>query len=141
VSIEGLILALALTTLVVALVALPLLRRDENRSSDTQLLDKQRERLLVYYERVLKNIHDLDEDYGLGKLAQDEYTRDRELWAQRGVQVLKALDDLKLGQALTQASPGQAPAIDDASVDLAIDDSIEAAIRAYRSSRQPDKSA
>ncbi len=136
-SIEGIILALTLTTLVVALVALPLLRRDTGESADAQLLDKQRERLLVYYERVLKNIHDLEEDYTLGKLAQDEYTRDRELWAQRGVQVLKALDELKQGRALASSQP----MLDDAAVDRAIDDSIEAAIRAYRSSRQPDQSA
>lgn len=135
-SIEGIVIALVLTTLVVALIALPLLRRESGASSDTQLVDKQRERLLVYYERVLKNIHDLDEDYGLGKLAHDEYAHDRELWAQRGIQVLKALDDLKQGRTLTPAQPQT----DDASVDRVIDDTIEAAIRAYRSSRQPGKS-
>jgi serine kinase of HPr protein (carbohydrate metabolism regulator) len=137
-SIEGILLALVLTTLTVALVALPLLRRGAVQAADTQVMDKQRERLLVYYERVLKNIHDLDEDYGLGKLAPDEYSRDRELWAQRGVQVLKALDDLRQGRALVQPVP---QAADDAAVDRAIDDTIEAAIRAYRSSRQPNQSA
>ena len=91
-SIPGLLFALLLASL------RPRLDRDAAapartaKPSDDPLLEKQRERLLIYYERVLRNIRDLDEDHALGKIDEDEYTREREEWAQRGVQVLQALD-------------------------------------------------
>lgn len=130
-SIEGLVVAVFITLLVLLLVALPFLSRRQPKTADT-LEGKQRERLLVYYERVLRNIRDLDEDHALGKIADGEYQRERELWAARGVQVLKALDTLS-------DQPMIAPtAADDSAIDLAIDDAIEAAVRDVRRSRQPD---
>ena len=48
------------------------------------------------------------------------------LWAQRGVQVLKALDALEAG-ALIAAKDA-----DDAQIDRSLDDAVEAAVAAYR---------
>jgi hypothetical protein len=131
-SIEGLIIAVFIALLVLLLVALPFLRRQGQQKSADSLREKQRERLLVYYERVLRNIRDLDEDHALGKIATDEHQQERELWAARGVQVLKALDTLADQPVVT------ATTADDSAIDVAIDDAIEAAVRDVRRSRQPD---
>jgi hypothetical protein len=122
---EGLIIALALLVIVGLWIAAPLLRRQSPRLSDDALAHKQRERLSVYYERVLTNIRDLEEDHATGKMRTADYEVEREEWVQRGIQILKALDDLR-----------EAPiAADEASVEEAIDNEIEAAIAAYRSKR------
>jgi hypothetical protein len=125
VSIGGLLLALLLTTVALVWIGLPLLRRAPSESAADVLAQKQRERLLVYYERVMTNIRDLDEDHATGKLADTDYRSERELWVERGVQVLKALD----GETSVQPAP---TAPEDAAVDAAIDEAIEAAIAAYR---------
>lgn len=133
-SIEGIIFALVLATGVIALIAAPLLRREPaHQNAQSQLVDKQRERLQLYYERVLRNIRDLDEDYSLGKLDEASYRQEREEWAQRGVQVLKALDSLT-GESMIAAT-----STEDAAVDSAIDDAIEAAIKSYRARSTADR--
>lgn len=124
-SLPGIVFALLLAAFVIVWVGLPLLRRDTSTEADP-LLSKQRERLLVYYERVLRNIHDLDEEHALGKINDEQYAVDREDWTQRGVQVLQALDTIA-DRALIAATPAE-----DAAVDRAIDDTIEAAIQRYR---------
>ena len=120
---EGLVIALALLIFVGLWIGAPLLRRESPRLSDDALAQKQRERLLVYYERVLTNIRDLEEDHATGKIRTTAYEDEREEWVQRGIQILKALDS-------TQAIP---TAADEAAVEETIDDEIEAAIAAYRS--------
>jgi hypothetical protein len=112
-------------------VGTPLIGGKKKGSVGDPLAEKQRERLLVYYERVLRNIRDLDEDYALGKIASEEYQQERETWAARGVQVLKALD-AKIDQPMIASTPA-----DDAAVDHAIDDAIEAAVRDARRARRP----
>jgi hypothetical protein len=122
---EGLVIALALLIIVGLCIGAPLLRRESPRLSDDALAQKQRDRLLAYYERVLTNIRDLEEDHATGKLQTTEYEVEREAWVQRGIQILKALDNI-------QAIPAAA---DEAAVEETIDDEIEAAIAAYRSKR------
>lgn len=128
-SLPGLLFALLLTAFVLVWIVMPLLRR-EAKSDDDPLLVKQRERLLVYYERVLRNIRDLDEDHTLGKLDEAQYAAEREEWAQRGAQVLQALDTIA-DRTMIAVTPAE-----DAAVDRAIDDSIEAAVRRYRQRKQ-----
>lgn len=125
-SLPGLLFGLLLTAFVLLWILTPILQRQRASSSDDPLLDKQRERLLVYYERVLRNIHDLDEDHALGKTEEAEYQREREEWAQRGAQVLQALDTLPTREVIAPT-----PA-EDTAVDSAIDDAIETAIQRYR---------
>ncbi len=129
-SAEGLIAALVLTTTAVMIVALPLLIRSAD-AEGASLARKQRERLAAYYERVLRNLRDLDEDHALGKLDDAEYQQERSEWLQRGAHVLRALDAL---EHPTEAAhmPLAHTAADDAAVDRAIDDAVEAAIQAYR---------
>lgn len=132
-SIEGLLIAIVLTGISIAWVVLPLLRGSSERSRAYDTLHKRRERLLIYYERVITNIRDLDEDSATGKIADDEYTAEREDWVQRGIQVLKALD------ALDENEPSAMSAVDDAHADREMDAAIEAAIavRRERGSHQP----
>lgn len=125
-SIAGLIFSLLLLGGVAVLIAMPLLRRDSGTGADSLHIHRQRDRLLVYYERVLTNLRDLDEDHSTGKMPDDAYAAEREDWMQRGVEVLKALD------ALDDHSIIPSAVHDDAAVDEAIDDAIEAAIAARR---------
>jgi len=124
-SVEGLIFGLMILLVALAWIAAPLLRREALRPGDDVLLQKQRERLLLIYERVLTNIRDLDEDHTAGKTPTADYEIERETWVQRGIQVLKALDPL-------DAQPVFPVAVEDAALDQAIDDEIEQAIAAYR---------
>ncbi len=124
-SIPGLLFALLLALFVLVWIVMPLFQRDSKPDEDP-LLSKQRERLLVYYERVLRNIHDLDEDHALSKISEEEYTGEREEWAQRGVEVLQALDTIAGRDVIAPTAP------EDTAVDHAIDDAIEAAIQRYR---------
>lgn len=123
-SIGGLILAVILALVVLMFVVSPLIARrsEASEAGGDAGLAKQRERLLAYYDRVLRNLHDLDEDNALGKIEPELYARDRALWVERGVQALKALDTLN-----EQLSPASAD--DTAALDQAIDDAIEAAVR------------
>jgi|SRR5690606_6093248 len=127
-STEGLIVGIFLTALVLIFIGMPLVRREKVQGDP--LAEKQRERLLVYYERVLRNIRDLDEDHALGKIADAEYEQEREVWAARGVQVLKALDTLADHEMIAPT------ATDDAAIDNAIDEAIEAAVRKARLDKQ-----
>lgn len=138
----GLIISLVLLTAVVVWVLMPLLRPAPVQSAAVLLRDKQRERLTAYYERTLRNLHDLDEDHALGKLDTDAYAVDREFWVQRGVAALKALDALDGQSRPPAADPSPLDALpvptlaatpaDIDAVDSAIDDAIEAAVARYR---------
>ncbi|HRL14676.1 MAG TPA: hypothetical protein PKX07_22530 [Aggregatilineales bacterium] len=122
-SIEGLLLSLGITAAALGFVLLPLLRRRRAANAETALAT-QRDRLVVYYERVLRNVQDLDEDYQTGKLNAGEYEAEREQWVQRGVAALKAMED---SHALVAAAPA-----DTAVLDREIEAAIEAAVGAYR---------
>jgi hypothetical protein len=125
-SMAGVLFFLAVTVVTTLLVVIPLLRRDTDLDGQDIRLQKQRERLLVYYERVLTNLRDLDEDHATGKMPDDTYAMEREEWMQRGVQVLKALDSLE-DHSMIPASVH-----DEVAIDEAIDQTIEAAIASYR---------
>ena len=127
-SIEGLIIAFVLVTLTLAWIILPLARASAVSNQDDALADKRRERLLVYYERVITNLRDLDEDYATGKIGGDTYESEREAWVQRGIQALRALDSLD-SQEQTIVPP---TATDEAAIDHAIDDAIEQRVAAFR---------
>lgn len=125
-SIAGLIFFLLLLGAVAVLVGMPLLRRESGSGADRLHIHQQRERLLAYYERVLTNLRDLDEDHSTGKMPDDAYAAEREDWMLRGVEVLRTLDELDDHSVIASSVH------DDAAVDEAIDDIIEAAIAARR---------
>jgi hypothetical protein len=123
-SIEGVIVSLALVTVSALLVTRPLITGGRTkRVQNDDMLQKQRERLLMYYERVLTNLRDLDEDHVTGKMPDADYVNEREMWAQRGVEVLKALDTLS-DHSLIDVNQKDAAAADEA-LDAAIEQAIE----------------
>ena len=124
-SIAGLVFGLIILLVALIVIGAPLFRRQTGRVGEDALLQKQRERLLLIYERVLTNIRDLDEDHTTGKMQTSDYETERETWVQRGIQVLKAMDRLDEQHIITDA-------MDDEGIDQAIDDEIEQAIDAYR---------
>lgn len=125
-SIEGLLIGALILLVFVAYLALPFFRQRGEWRSAHLAVARQRERLTLYYERVLHNVHDLDEDFATGKLDPDEYASERELWAQRGIAALKALDNLS---ATNLVSPERS---DEATIDRDIESAIEAAVAAYK---------
>ena len=124
-SVPGLFMGLVILIGILLFVLSPLARPTSAGTPVDLLIEKQRERLLMVYERVLGNIRDLDEDLTTNKMSETDYATERELWVQRGIQVLKSLDALKTKQILTTSSVAE-------DIDRAIDNRIEAAIAAYR---------
>lgn len=124
-SLPGLIMGLVIVIGVLLFVASPLLQRSTNTTSEDEIVEKQRERLAMVYERVLGNIRDLDEDHTTLKMSDADYAAERELWVQRGIQVLKTLDVLDAKHMVTQSAEAE-------DIDRAIDKRIEAAVAAYR---------
>lgn len=118
-SIVGLISAVVMLLLVVIFIAIPFL--SQQRQSARAFSNKQRERALAYYERVLTNIRDLDDDLATDKIHQDEYEIERERWMERGVALLKMLDELdNTNPIITNENAN------DADIDHAIEQAISA---------------
>lgn len=132
---EGIIITLIMGAVIALWLALPLLLPDGVDKSRPSALDRQRARLYIYYERVLRNLHDIDEDFATGKLSPHEHRRERERWVRLGIEALKAIDQIDEQNLF---APREA---DDAAVDEAIDRAIETAIQQEQpATRQPDYS-
>lgn len=130
----GIIGTLIIIAASIAVLLLPILRREKSLKGTALTLHKEREALLTAYERVLTTIRDLDEDFRVGKLAQAEYDRERELWSDRGVEVLQALE--KAGGArpkhvVKPAARKAAVVAADPDAEKALDEAIEQAIANY----------
>lgn len=118
-SIAGLIASLVLVAIVLIWIIAPLLKRERRASAPLSIVGRQRERLEIYYARILRNIRDLDEDHATGKLNTNEYQAERELWAQRGMAVLATLDQLDAEHLVAPI------AADDSTIDAQIEKMIE----------------
>lgn len=126
-SIPGLLIALLLSLIALAIVARPLLGAARVRHSAGSGLRRESERVQTYYERVLTNIRDLDEDFATGKISEDDYRAEREVWAQRGIQLLRVRDQLERpGDPLAAGADAER-----------IDRAIEEAVAAYRAALRP----
>jgi hypothetical protein len=121
-SLEGLIAAFVLTGIVLFVVLRPLF----TPSAEDLGISRQRARAEAYYERVVQNIRDLDDDFATGKIATEEHQTEREQWVQRGSVVLKLLDEMEQ-KPLTPASAD----------DAAIDDAIEQAVQKVARTVEP----
>lgn len=113
-SLEGLIAFFVLTGIVLVIVLRPLF----TASAEDLGMSRQRARAEAYYERVVQNIRDLDDDCATGKIATEEHQAEREQWVQRGSVVLKLLDEMD-----------QKPLAPTSADDAAIDDAIEQAVQ------------
>jgi len=113
-SLEGLIASLVLTAVALVIVLRPLF----SNTTEEMSITRQRARAEAYYERVVQNIRDLDDDFATGKIAAEEHQAEREQWVQRGSVVLKLLDEMDQ-TPLTSASA------DDAAIDAAIEQAVQ----------------
>ena len=127
-SIFGLIFALTLVLIAIVVVARPFFRLAPSRVEADSKLQLQRERVSSYYERVLTNIRDLDEDFQTGKIAEADYRQEREVWVDRGIRLLRVADNLDRQHSLVSTDTSDADDIDRA---------IEAAVQSIRDGEQP----
>jgi hypothetical protein len=127
--IGSLLFLLALTLIVVVFIARPFLRKEPApggaapgqaepalRQAEEDEREHQRSALLAERDRVLTALQDLDFDYVLGKVPQEDYPEQRAILLQSGADVLRKLD---------QIQPGQVSAAE-------AEDRIEAAVAARR---------
>ncbi len=87
---QSLVLGLLIAALSLLVVLWPFInvgRRDEAQASSPAL-----ESLVEQRDAIYAALRDLDFDYETGKLTDEDYHTQREVWVQRGVNVLKALD-------------------------------------------------
>ena len=127
-SIAGLLIALVLTLAALAIVVQPLFRSARGADMGANKLALQRDRLTVYYARVLTNIRDLDEDFATGKIGPEDYETERDVWAQRGIRLLRVQDQVDAERSLASAGSDAER----------IDRAIEEAVSAYRDGTRPD---
>ncbi|MEM9952334.1 MAG: hypothetical protein AAF846_12065 [Chloroflexota bacterium] len=118
-SILGLVTAVIMFVVVLAYIGLPLLVREPATEGDFR--SKQRERALAYYERVLRNIRDLDDDLATGKIQQVEYDFEREKWMSRGVELLHMIEELDQEHNINSTLASEA---NDAEIDQAIEQAL-----------------
>ena len=126
-SIPGLIIALILSLIALAIVARPLLLPRRREPEQAERRRHQGLRLETYYLRLLSNIRDLDEDFATGKISDNDYRAEREIWVGRGIRLLRALDELERDLS------SSADADDAERIDRAIDE----AVAAYRAALRP----
>ena len=119
-SIGGLLISLILAGIAIAIAARPLFQ--SRRSAAGADRQRQEEQLRTTYERVLTNIRDLDEDLATGKIGAVDQREEREVWVQRGIGLLRALDEMAKDRSAVSSE------MDAEGVDRA----IEAAVAAYR---------
>lgn len=124
-SVPGLLIALVLSLIALAIVARPLLRPARRERAGASSQREQRDRIGTYYERVLTNIRDLDEDFATGKINEVDYRSEREVWAERGIRLLRVRDQVANEQARNEDSER-------------IDRAIEEAVAAYRERLRSD---
>ena len=115
-SIAGIIVLVIMIAIVLSILFAPFFRRTTSKNIP---LDRQRERAIAYYERVLTNVRDLDEYVATGKLSQQEYQQERELWAERGVKILRLFDELDQNRSLVEHADA-----DDATIDATIEEAV-----------------
>jgi hypothetical protein len=103
-----------------------------NSVSPNEDQDQQYSTLMAEYERVLNTLQEMDFDYILGKIPEEDYQQQRSNILQSGASLLRQLDDL-------QRQPDQ-PQPESGLSSLSAEERLEAAIAARRADspvRQP----
>ncbi len=121
--IGSLFLVLALAVFVALFIARPFLVNGRQRAANGTLTAQQEREhlvssLLAERDRVLNSLQELDFDYALGKVPQEDYPQQRAVLLKTGADVLRHLDELATGEPETTGE--------------AVEDRIEAAVAARR---------
>jgi hypothetical protein len=88
-DIAAIFFTLAVLTLVSVFIAQPYLQKKSRRG---QLLDHDLSALLAEYDRTVSSLQEMDFDYTLGKIPQDDFPKQRAELLSRGAEVLRQLD-------------------------------------------------
>ena len=99
------ILGLALTLLTILFVAYPLLQKSQRKLGFA--VNHQSEDLVARKNEIYAAVHDIDFDYHMGKLSEEDYNSLREQYKQEAVKVMQALDRMS-GHGQPSAKPGSA---------------------------------
>ena len=121
----GLIAGAIMLLIVAGTILMPFLQPNRKK---TQQNAEQWETFNLQYQRTLTNIHDLDEDFALGKIQKDFHESERVKLLEHGVELLKAMETLQPSQPVENHEESTGA--------VAFDDAIEAAIAAKRTQQQ-----
>jgi hypothetical protein len=122
-DIGSIFLILALLVLVIFFVSQPFLdRRRTSVTGMSQTKDHELSSLLAERDRILNALQELDFDYALGKIPEEDYPNQRKRLMQSGADILRQLDELQEKPAGTK--PGTA--------DESPEERIEAVVAARR---------
>jgi hypothetical protein len=123
-DIGSILISLALALLVAAYISRPLLVKGGQvvTREDRQLSELQAKR-----DRILNRLQELDMDFTMGKILEEDYQLERQVLMTQGADVLKAID------ALVGSAPIQA-------VGALDEDEIEAAVARLRGKDMPTTS-
>lgn len=90
------LLILALLLLVGMFIARPLVNRESAvRSAESDQVDHELSSLLAERDRILTALEEMDFDYALGKIPEEDYPVQRALLVQQGAEVYRQLDRLE----------------------------------------------
>jgi hypothetical protein len=121
----SLLVILALTIVVVVIIARPLV---EKRSIRMKEFNRHGSELQAKKEQILMNLQELDMDHGMGKIPVDDYQARRAYLVARGVEILKELD--QLNEVVPEIPLDKAGTNDQGTVNL--EAQIEAEVRRRR---------
>ena len=105
-DIGSIFLILALLILVGWFIGRPLFERktvNQTHSSTASQQDHERSALLAERDRAINALHELDFDYTLGKIPEEDYPAQRSLMLQYGAEVLRKLDAVQEVTHVTSA--------------------------------------
>jgi hypothetical protein len=120
-DIGSILIGLALALLVAAYISRPLLVKDGQAVTRE---DRQLSELQAMRDRILNRLQELDMDFTMGKILEEDYQLERQGLMTQGADVLKAID------ALVGGAPGQARG-------ALAEDEIEAAVTRLRGKDKP----
>lgn len=89
-QIQSILFLAGVFLLVAAFVGWPFLQTAVQRVTD----DRTRSRLLAEKERLLTVLRELDFDYSLGKIPEEDYPSQRDDLVRQGAEVMKKLDEI-----------------------------------------------
>ena len=141
-DIGSILLILSVFVLVVMFIGKPVL---DHRSTGVSELDRSRSALMAERERLLDALQELDFDFSLGKIQQEDYSLQRTEMLKKGKDILQDLDSVEVRMAA--ARPRVSDAIEKAIADrraavvggprqpVAADDEAERVIAARKRDR------
>lgn len=107
-DIGSILLILALLVLVALFVTRPLLEKESQHGPvEGGLADHQLSALLAERDQILNALHELDLDYALGKIPEEDYPLERGAMLDKGARVLRQLDQLTGSSTAREGLPAR----------------------------------